>query len=86
MNHSSYGLGLLITEKDFNLLQILDPGDKIQEITLFAASILTKADAVVRHKTKIEDGKYKDDYILGLESTITMEEWRELFNSRGQFN
>ena len=86
MNHSRHGLGLLITEKDFELLRILKPGDKIPEMTIFAASILTKLDVTVKHKTKIEDGKYLGSYILGLESNITMEEWLDLFNSCGHFN
>ncbi len=74
IDYSSHGLGLLITEKDFDLVQILSLEDKIPEITLFAAEALTTLDGTVRHITKIEKGKYKSNYILGLRSNIQIDE------------
>lgn len=71
INHSSHGLGLLVTKKDFDLLQTLNPGDKLPEITLF--STITRMNGTVKHKTKIEDGKYKGNYIIGLESDSIIE-------------
>lgn len=74
IDYSSHGLGLLITEKDFDLVQILSLEDKIHEITLFAAEALTTLDGTVRHITRIEEGKYESNYILGLRSNIQIEE------------
>ena len=68
LNYSDHRLGLLVTEKDFNLLQMISPGDRIPEITIFAKPGLMHMDGIVRHKTRIEDGRYKGNYVLGLES------------------
>ena len=73
MNYSCYGLALLITEKDFNLLRILNTGERIPKITLFSELSLIHLDCIVRHMTRIEDGKFKGDYILGLESNTIIE-------------
>jgi hypothetical protein len=76
-NYAGNGLGLLLTEKDFDLLERLNPGDKLPEITLYAESALTVLDGIVRHKTKIEDGTYQGSYIIGLESNTKIDfcEW-----------
>ena len=74
IDYSIDGLGLLITEKDFDLLQTLNPNDIIPEITFFAAEALTTLDGTVRHITRIEEGKYKDNYILGLRSNTKIEQ------------
>ena len=78
LNYSSRGLGLLIAEKDFHLLQVLKPGDKIPVITLFSASTLTTLNGVVKHRTKIRTGTYKGSYILGLEMNAAVEECSEV--------
>jgi len=74
LNYSGQGLGLLVTENDLNLLNLINPGDRIPGIILFAESALITLTAKVRHKKKIEIGEYKDNYILGLESNIAMGE------------
>lgn len=68
LNYSDHGVGLLITEKDLNLLQMLSPGDRIPEIAIFAEPGLIHMDGTVRDKRRIEDGGFKGNYILGLES------------------
>jgi hypothetical protein len=78
LNCSDHGLGLLVTEKNFDLLHVINPGDKIPEIILFAESSLTHLDGTVRHKTKIKDGKYTGNYVLGIESNIILKEAYEL--------
>lgn len=65
---SMHGLGFLVTEKDFDLLDILEVGDRIENITFYAAMALITLEVTVRHKTKITEGKYKDCFILGIES------------------
>ncbi len=66
-DRSKHGFGLLVTEKDFDLLKILNPGDRLRNITLYSESIMIKMDGIVRHKTKIEEGKYKGCYLLGIQ-------------------
>ncbi len=73
LNYSDHGVRLLVTEKDSNLLQRLNLGDRIPEITIFAEPGLMHMDGTVRHKTRIEDGKHRGNYILGLESNTIME-------------
>lgn len=68
IDRSKRGFGLLVTQKDFELLGVLRPGDKLRNMTLFSESIMIKMDGIVRHKTKIEEGKYKGCYIIGIES------------------
>ena len=68
LNRSVHGLALLITEKDYELVQALNCGDKLQNIMFFAPSAMIRVDGTVRHMTKLEGGKHKNCYILGLES------------------
>ena len=48
---SNYGLGMLITQEDFDLLRMLQEGDKLQNIAFFSTWTVNKLDGVVRHKT-----------------------------------
>ena len=70
---SKHGLGLLITDKDIELLRILKPGDKIRDITFFATWTMIQVDAVVKHRSKIESGKHKGQYVIGVESSQIIE-------------
>ena len=70
---SRYGLGMLITKEDLDLLQTLKQGDKLQNIAFFSTWTVNKIDGVVRHKTKIENGEYKGCYILGIRSENIIE-------------
>jgi hypothetical protein len=67
LDRSKGGLGLLVTQKDFNLLKVLNPGDKLQNMTLYSESLMMRIDAIVKHKTRIEEGNYKGCHILGIE-------------------
>ena len=73
---SSHGLGLLITEKDMELLQMLKPGDKIKDMTCYAARAMITVDAEIKHITKIEEGNFKGQYIMGIESSEIIESCR----------
>jgi hypothetical protein len=70
---SKHGLGLLVTDKDIELLRILKPGDKIRDITFFATWTMIQVDAVVKHRSKIESGKHKGQYVIGVESSQIIE-------------
>jgi hypothetical protein len=65
---SEYGLGMIITQRDFDLLELLHKGDKLEDITFFATWAMIKVNGTVRHITKLEDGAYKGCYLLGIES------------------
>jgi hypothetical protein len=73
---SSRGLGLLITRKDMELLQMLKKGDKIRDMTCYAARAMITVDAEVKHITKIEEGNFKGQYIIGIESSEIIESCR----------
>ena len=66
-DRSKHGFGLLVRKEDFGLLKILNPGDTLQNMTFYSESLMLKMDAVVRHKTRIEEGRYKGCYIVGIE-------------------
>ena len=70
LNYSGQDLGLLVTEKEVDLLRTLKPGDKINDISLFADAALIKLEGTVKNKLKIKDGTYCGKYFLGLESEI----------------
>jgi hypothetical protein len=73
LDYSEHGLGLLITQKDFDLLELLHKGDKIEDISFFASWTMIKVSGTVKHITKIEDGKHKGCYILGIGSPDIIE-------------
>jgi hypothetical protein len=68
MNSSRYGLTMVITQKDFDLLKILNEGDTLPKISFFTKSDVIKLDGIVRHITEIKEGKYEGCYYLGIES------------------
>lgn len=72
-DRSKRGFGLLVRRKDFGLLRILDRGDNLKNMTFYSESLMMRMDAVVRHKTRIEEGKYRGCYILGIELRTRVE-------------
>lgn len=73
MDCSMHGLGILITKKDFDLVHLLKPGDRIRDIVFYSKNAMIKVDGVVRHLSKMSKGKYKDSYMLGIESPEVIE-------------
>ncbi len=68
MDCSMHGLGILITKKDFDLVRLVKPGDRIKDIVLYSKSAMIRVDGVVRHLTKMSTGKYRGSYLMGIES------------------
>ena len=68
IDSSKSGLALLITEKDADLLEILKEGDKLVDLSFFSIGAKIKEDGVVRHMSKIKEGKFKGSYLLGVEA------------------
>ncbi len=62
------GIGMLITKKDLDLLQQVKKGDKINDMSFFASWTMITVDGTVCHQTKIEKGKFKDCYLMGIKS------------------
>ena len=50
---SKHGLGMLITQKDFDLLNALKKGDTIQDISFFAKWSVFKINGTVQHLSLI---------------------------------
>ena len=66
IDSSKTGLALLLTKKHFDLLRMLEKGDTIRDMAFFGGRVKIKEDGIVRHITKVNDGKYKGCYILGV--------------------
>jgi len=73
MDCSMHGLGILITKKDFDLVRLLKPGDRIRDLVFYSKNAMIKVDGVVRHLSKMSQGKYQDSYMLGIESPEVIE-------------
>ena len=68
INYSGHGIGLLVSEKDFDLLKLLKKGDKINNMTFYASWALITIDTSVRHITKVEEGPHGGMYVIGVEA------------------
>jgi len=77
---SSHGLGILVTKKDFDLIEILRPGDKLEDITFYSESAIIRVSGIVRHMTRLRAGKYKGSFILGIESPDIIESCKPIRN------
>jgi hypothetical protein len=75
-DQSKHGLGLLVTKKDFDLLQLVNVGDNLKNMLFFATSKLIRVRGTVRHKTKIEEGEHRGCYVVGVESPEIIENWK----------
>jgi len=55
------------------LLRIVQKGDRLDDITFLTSWSMIKANGTVSHITKIEDGKQKGCYLLGIDSREIIE-------------
>ena len=69
MNYSNYGLGLVVDPKDVDLLKTVKKGDVLPEVAFFSKSSMIKVDGTVKHLSKIDEGKFKGCYLIGIESS-----------------
>lgn len=67
VDYSTDGVGILVSEKNSDLIEIVQEGDKLQEITLFGPQAMVKVGGTVRHKSKKQGRQEKECYILGIE-------------------
>jgi len=68
IDSATYGLGMIIPEKKLDLLDKVKVGETIKNINFFAANAMLKIDGTIKHITKIEEGKFKGSYYIGIES------------------
>jgi c-di-GMP-binding flagellar brake protein YcgR len=74
INRSADGVGILVTNNEFDLLEMVEEGDELQDMELYAPSAVVKVTGTVRHKTKLEGPKHKGSYVLGIKLDETLEE------------
>ena len=79
-NCSSGGIGILITQKDFKLLQKVRVGDILKNISLYSPWSLLTMDMTVKHKTKMDSGEYRGCYVMGLKSEKIIENYSPSIN------
>jgi c-di-GMP-binding flagellar brake protein YcgR len=75
INRSAYGVGMLVTKKDFDLLERIKEGDELHDLELYAPSAVVKVTGSVRHKTRLEEPKYEGSYVVGIKLDETLEEF-----------
>jgi hypothetical protein len=73
LNCSKHGLALLVTQKDLDLLSTVHRGDRLAGITFLASWTMITVSGTVRHVTKIEQGKHRGYYSLGIDSRDIIE-------------
>jgi hypothetical protein len=75
---SKHGLCIIIPQKYFDLLQKIKVGDKFEDIIFYSAQARIKVNGTVKHKTKIDVGKYKDNYLIGIASPDIIEDCKPM--------
>ncbi len=73
LNCSEKGIGLLVPKEDADILKGLNKGAVIPDMVFYAPWTLIRADATVRHVTRIRAGRHQGDYLLGVESRDIVE-------------
>jgi len=72
------GLGILITPKDASLIENVNIGDQLKNVTFKSPWRVTSIDGIITHKTKLKGDYYKnrESYIIGLKSTEPIRKYR----------
>lgn len=65
---SQTGIALLIAPKDSDLVEFIEVGDKICDMSFFGIGAQIKQDGRVIHITPIDEGKFKGYHIVGIEA------------------
>jgi len=69
VDYSTNGVGIFVSEEDFDLIEGAQKGDRLKNITLFSFEAMVKVDGTVRHKSKRKrrGRQGADSFILGIE-------------------
>jgi hypothetical protein len=73
VNLSAHGVGLIVDEGNFDLLEKVNVGDTVKDLRFFLKAAVLTTDGVVRHKTKVKNGKLQGKYILGIQSEFIID-------------
>ena len=73
INLGSHGIGLIVGRKNLDLLDKVNVGDVIKNLTFFLAEATLTIDGEVIHKTPIDHGRLKGSYILGIKSDFLVD-------------
>lgn len=68
------GVGMLVTRKNFEVLEMVKNGDELKDLELYARRAMIRVSGTVRHKTRLEKPKYKGSYVIGIEFDRCLEE------------
>lgn len=68
VDSTDHGMGILIREKNIDILKSIKVGDVIKGINFYASNAMLKIDGVVRHITKAGEDKFKGGYFIGIQS------------------
>ena len=63
---TAYGLGILVRDKYIDILDRIEVGDKLRDITLYGAYTIVKVKGTARHKTK-RSVEGEDIHVVGVE-------------------
>jgi hypothetical protein len=63
VDYSASGVGLLVAERDFDLLQRIKVGAKLKKLVLYAKWTTVMVEGTVAHKTKVTGG---NTYVVGV--------------------
>jgi hypothetical protein len=72
---SENGVGILVGKKLLNWLERIGIGTRLNGVELSAPWAIVKADGVVRHKSKMNRGKYEGYHLLGIELDEKLEHY-----------
>ena len=67
LDFSTQGVGILVSEKDSELFEAVQEGDRLEDMTLFAPQTVVKVDGTVRHKSKKPGEAAEGRYVLGIQ-------------------
>jgi hypothetical protein len=75
INRSANGVGILVTTKDFDILEMVNEGDELQDLELCAPTAIVKVTGTVKHVTKFEGPTHKGSYVIGIKLDEALEEF-----------
>lgn len=64
---SEHGVGILAGEDTQNFVETIDVGYRIEELELLAAWMTIKVSGTVKHKSKLNEGKYAGCCLVGIQ-------------------
>jgi hypothetical protein len=68
VDSSKNGFAVLIPQSGRRLTELLGIGDKIYNITFFGLKAQVKRDGIVKHITRVREGRHKDCHVMGIEA------------------